>query len=406
MTHPNSTDAPATNKMQKPYEGFPLFALNGERWAKKIRGRLVYFGSVKDGWQAALEKYEREKDALHAGRKPRDVKPGGATVKELCNHFWNAKKALLDNGELSPRTFRDYELTTDLAAQFFGKWRAVADVGPDDFAELRQQLAKTNGPVALGNWIQRFRILFKFAFDQELVSVPIRYGQGFKRPSKKTLRLEKAKKGKKLFSAEEIRRMIGAAPVQLKAMILLGVNCGFGNSDCGTLPLSAVDLEGGWLDYPRPKTGVARRCPLWAETIQALRDAIAHRPEPKSDAAAGLLFVTRYGQPWGKDIADSPVTKETRKLLDKLGINGHRNFYCLRHTFQTIGDEAKDPIATRFIMGHADSSMSATYREDVSDERLQAVVEYVRAWLFKKNVEHEHDREEKTILAFPKKAAN
>jgi hypothetical protein len=45
----------------------------------------------------------------------------------------------------------------------------------------------------------------------------------------------------KLFTAEEIRRLLDAAGVQLKAMILLGVNCGFGNADCGNLPLSALD---------------------------------------------------------------------------------------------------------------------------------------------------------------------
>jgi len=33
-------------------------------------------------------------------------------------------------------------------------------------------------------------------------------------------------------------------------MMLLGVNIGFGNADCGTLSLSALDLEGGWIDYP------------------------------------------------------------------------------------------------------------------------------------------------------------
>ena len=37
--------------------------------------------------------------------------------------------------------------------------------------------------------------------------------------------------------------MIDAAGVQLQAMIFLGINCGFGNADCGTLPLSAVDLD-------------------------------------------------------------------------------------------------------------------------------------------------------------------
>ena len=41
----------------------------------------------------------------------------------------------------------------------------------------------------------------------------------------------------------------------MRAMILLGINGGFGNADCGTLPLTAVDLERGLIDYPRPPRG-------------------------------------------------------------------------------------------------------------------------------------------------------
>jgi hypothetical protein len=44
---------------------------------------------------------------------------------------------------------------------------------------------------------------------------------------------------------------------QLRAMILLGINCGLGNSDCAGLSHSHLDLERGWLDYPRVKTGFA-----------------------------------------------------------------------------------------------------------------------------------------------------
>ena len=87
--------------------------------------------------------------------------------------------------------------------------------------------------------------------------------------------------GKKDFDADELRRILKAAPQPLRAMLLLDINCGMGNTDCAELPNSAIDLDGGWIDYPRPKTGVERRCPLWPETARALREALPDRPAAK-----------------------------------------------------------------------------------------------------------------------------
>jgi integrase len=222
------------------------------------------------------------------------------------------------------------------------------------------------------------------------VDRPIRFGPGFKRPSKKTLRLHKAKQGPKLFTREEILVLFLYAPVHIEAMLLLGINCGFGNADCGRLPLSAVDLEAGWIDYPRPKTGIPRRCSLWPETAAALKDALACRPEPKNAEHAGLVFLTQRGLPWAKDTNDCPIAKETAKLLHALGINGRAGlgFYTLRHTFRTVADESKDQPATDYIMGHEVPHMSSVYRETISDDRLRAVADHVRGWLFEAGAEH------------------
>jgi integrase len=169
-------------------------------------------------------------------------------------------------------------------------------------------------------------------------------------------------------------------------MILLGINCGFGNADCGTLPLSAVDLDGAVIDYPRPKTGIPRRCPLWPETVQAFRDALAGRPEPRKPENAGLVFITRFRDSWQTGTTDGPLSRETSKLLRELGINGrHRlGFYSLRHSFRTVADESKDQPACDYIMGHEVPHMSSVYRETISDERLRAVVDVVHRWLFDK----------------------
>jgi integrase len=393
MSDTHSTARPPRSKPAKPNPAFPLFPHAAGVWAKKIRGKLHYFGPWEDP-EGALTKYEQQKEALHAGRKPRsdsDALP----VKEMVNLFLIEKEERVKQGELSARTWTDYKEATDLLIKEFGKQRVVSDLGPDDFTLLRRKMAKNWGPHRLGKTIQCVRCVFRYAYDADLIDRPVRYGPGFDRPSQKTMRLHKAKQVVRLFTAEEVRHMVNGtlivgeqgpklarAGVQLRAMILLGINCGFGNSDCGQLPLSALDLDGGWINFPRPKTGIPRRCPLWQETIAALKEVLAVRKEPKDKAHARLVFVTKYGESWAKDIADSPITKETRKLLDELGINGHRNFYVLRHTHRTVSDGAKDQPAADHIMGHEPAHMSTTYREAIADERLKAVSDHVWAWLF------------------------
>jgi integrase len=391
MAKSSRSDSPV--KVRKPYPDFPLTPHPSGRWCKKIRGKLHYFGKTADDrtGTAALERFNREWSYLQEGRIPPPVDTGdGCSVRLLCNAFLTSKKAKLDSGELSPRSFADYFAICGLLVDKLGRDRRVDDLRPNDFAALRASLAKTWGPVRLRNEINRARVVFKFAFDQRLIDRPVHFGQSFDRPSAKTLRKARHAGGLRLFSVEELTRILAAADPQIRCMVLLGLNCGFGNSDCATMPQSALDLDGGWIIFPRPKTGIPRRVPLWPETIAALRKAITERPEPKDPADAGLVFLTRTGARWvrvqQKQGAESIVSLDAlsqrfAKLLKGLGINSHRNFYTLRHNFETIAGEAKDQVAVDSIMGHVDPSMAGQYRERISDERLKAVVDTVRAWL-------------------------
>src|SRR4051794_31138941 len=119
MTESNSTRTPGPSKPAKPYPDSPLFPHATRRWAKKVRGQMHYFGPWADP-DGALTKYLEQKDDLHAGRTPR-TDTGELTVKQLANHFLSAKQALVDTGELSPRTWVEYKAATDLIVKTFGK---------------------------------------------------------------------------------------------------------------------------------------------------------------------------------------------------------------------------------------------------------------------------------------------
>lgn len=388
-----STKSKAADKPSKPRPDFPLFPHATGRWAKKVRQKLHYFGKIADDpdGQKALAKWLDQKDDLLAGRTPRAHRDG-LTVGELVNQFLNSKNTLVQTGELSPRTFYQYRTTAERIAAVLGKPRFVDDLIPQDFEQLRLTFAEGRGPVALNNEITIARMVFKFAFDQQLIDKPIRFGQSLQKSSKKTLRVARAAKGQRMFEAGELRAILANAKQPLRAMILLAANTGFGQTDVANLPLSALDLDGAWVQFPRPKTGIERRCPLWPETVEALRDAIANRPKLKDKADGDLVFLTRFGVRWVKTriladnkgaTPDDAIGKEFTKLLGKLNL--HRDglgFYALRHGFETIGGEARDQVAVNAIMGHVDETMAGAYREKISDARLKAVVDHVRKWLF------------------------
>jgi integrase len=385
MTKGHSTGVPSRSKSPakptKPYPDFPLYSHVSGRWAKKIRGRLYYFGKWDDP-DAALAKYLAEKDDLHAGREPRPA-DGVLTVYDLCGRYLTAKKQLSAAGEIKPRTLEEYGATCRRVWRSFGRNRLVADLRPDDFERLRGTIAKQWGPVRLGNEITRVKGVFRYAVLAGLVDRPVPIGPAFAKPSAKVLRLHRQARGPRAFSADELRTLLAAAGRPLKAMILLGVNCSFGNLDVGTLPQSALDLAGEWLTYPRPKTGIVRRCSLWPETVAAIRESLADRPDPMDDgdADAELVFITRWGRRWATGSPADAVGPEFRKLCRRCGV-APRGFYGLRHTFQSVGDESGDFLAVRAIMGHAGGNDVADhYRERVSDGRLEKVAEFVRDWL-------------------------
>ena len=379
---------PAKRKTtKKPYPDFPLRLHATGQWIKKIRQKTHYFGTDPD---AALLKYLEQRDDLQAGRTPR-VQGDGLTVRDLCNQFLTQKKSRVDSGELSPLTFGDYFAACERLCTAFGKTRLVSDLAADDFERLRSSFAKTRALVGIGNLVRLTRIVFKYGYDAGLIDRPIRFGPGFSAPTKAKLRKERQAKPLRMFEASEVRSLLDAADTTMKAMILLGINCGFGASDLANLPQAALDLDGGWANYPRPKTAIERRCPLWPETVAAVREAITKRPAAKDAADAGLVFVTKYGARWVRIGPKAPIDSiglQFQKLIKQLNLQREgRSFYALRHSFATVAGESRDQVAVNAIMGHsggAADDIPSRYRERISDERLVAVSDHVRQWLFSK----------------------
>jgi integrase len=397
-----------------PVTYFKLSPHASGKWQRKINGKVHYFGTWARlvngkleprpdwGWQAAWDDFRSREEALTTGREPQPV-DDRPSVGRICNLFLDDKLAQLgldadeiekmkgikspwkpellhrSSDTISGLMVAEYKSTADRLVEVFGHQTAVETLGPDDFTRLFRGLEKRFGPVRRGNEVQKIKTVFKWAAGNRKIPALPYYGTTFRRPTRKELKKHRAGRGKRTFDAAEIHRFLDAADPTLKAMIYLGINAAFGNTDVASLPLTALDLTGAWVEFARGKTGEDRKAKLWPETADALRAVIDRRPVPADKGAARLVFLAPTGKPW----QPNHLAKMFGRLAERLGINGGRGFYTFRHTFRSVADAVLDTNAIRRVMGHTDGgSIDGNYTHFIADSRLEAVAAFVRGWLF------------------------
>ncbi len=110
-----------SEKPEKPYPGFPLYSHATKRWAKRIRGKIHYFGPWNNP-EAALEKFNHEWPYLSEGRTPPPVREDGLTVADLCNHFLTAKK---ESVQMRTCSIHFQELLRRLQTDYCSAWKGA-----------------------------------------------------------------------------------------------------------------------------------------------------------------------------------------------------------------------------------------------------------------------------------------
>ena len=391
-------------KPAKPYEDFPLFPHANGSWAKKIRGKLHYFGKWSDP-DAALQKFLDEEDDLRAGRIPRKRR-GDLTLKRLCNMYLHEREKEVEAGRLTRHTWSDYETVCKRLVDHFGGNRSPGDIQPIEFSGFRRAVEKYRlEDDSLKVFLGKTKAVFSWGRSNLLLKQPVEFGTAFRVRKKKNGTANgngsvngetngaKKKTGVR-FTREEILRLMAdgfgrtATPEQLRTMVLVAVNCGFGQTDLAELPIDAVDLDGGWIEFPRPKNGNERRAKLWPETVEMLRDYLAnYRPNPQPEHAH-RLFVRCCGGSWRHYLPSGLTMDYTGRAFagacKRLKIvRPGLNVYGLRRSFRGVAGETLDFPAADYVMGHSPQTMGERHYAGVpDDDRLERVCEHVRQWLF------------------------
>jgi len=326
-------------------------------------GRRIYLGSDKN---QALTKYHQ----LGLGVEPvqRELAPPvNITAKNLANRFLVAQQANWRNPKATLKCYKDW------LGRFIKDHPQlrIADFTVEKFAAWKLSLKERDySPESINHYLGAVRAMFIFAEETGILE---------KAPKLKRVRNDaKPKAGSKekpLYTPDDLQKLLEKADPQMKAMIMLALNCGFGPKDIRDLTWS--HFHGERVTLPRTKTGVCQTYLLWRETRVLLAEIQQERAKLIVRMAKrgvqhydnGHVFMTRFWKPWNKDA----VAEQFRKLCKKAGIPCY-GFYRLRHCASTAMSLVATPHVHRKFMRHSQLQQQVTYTHTPDAEVDKAIL--------------------------------
>jgi integrase len=326
-------------------------------------GRRIYLGSDKN---QALTKYHQLGLGVEQVQKEL-APPVNITAKNLANRFLMAQQANWRNPKTTLKCYKDW------LGRFIKDHPhlKIADYTVEKFAAWKLSLKERGySPESINHYLGAVRTMFTFAEETDIVE---------KAPKLKRVKNEtKVKAGpteKPLYTLEELNKLLKKADLQMKTMIMLALNCGFGPKDIRDLTWDHIDGER--VTLPRSKTGVCQTYLLWLETralldeIRQQRAAIILRMIKRRGQSYdnGHVFITRFWKCWGKDA----IAGQFRKLCKKAKIPCY-GFYRLRHCASTAMSLVATPHVHRKFMRHSQLQQQVTYTHIPDAEVDKAVI--------------------------------
>jgi len=366
---------------------WPLTVHPSGQWSKKVRGRVHYFGPLTDP-DRALRLWLQERDHLLAGLIP-PTQNGSMTVGELvARHLMDVDDRIV-TGQLSPRTRHDYQAASQLLEDTRLAGVPIASLGPEHFTAVQSAMERRGwGPSTMRNRITAVRTVFRWGREMGLYDREVRYGPRFKAPGIHAIEYEREERGVSRFlDREVILAALRVAEPSMRVAILLGINCGFYQSDTVAVTLDRLHLDGEipYHDFRRVKTKRRRMAALWPETVTAILDYRDNHRKPVDQTERRLLLTRRRRAHSGREALERAWCKLLAdKHLPGAGIGS------LRHTYATVVDLVPDQAMIDLTMGHAPRSLQKrVYSQLNLNElgRLQKIANTVREWLFDGSVQ-------------------
>jgi len=293
--------------------------------------------------------------------------PCALSAKELANRFLKTQQANWRNPGDTLRGYKDWLgrflkdhpglKAADFAVEMFAAWKL----------SLR---SRGYSAQSINHYLSAVRALFAFAEDSDIIEHAPKLKRVKNDPKHGLVR-----RNKKLYTDKQLSRLLTCGDIQMRLMVLLGINCGFGPKDIHDVEW--IDFCAGRATLPRSKTGVCQTFALWPETLQAIDYLRLHRGEliarmarrGSSRADGGLVFITKFWRPWSRDA----VAEQFRKLCAKAGVPCY-GFYRLRHCASTAISLVANPHVQRRFMRHSQLQQQVAYTHTPDGEVDVAVM--------------------------------
>lgn len=303
-----------------------------------------------------------------------------ATVWSLYNEHVLYLEGRLKLGKLSKSAAADYAplLKIFRAAGILNV--PLKDLGPHEFARVHGIIENSGRrPRTQKNLIVTIRALFNWGREMQMVE-EVLYGPQFKPPSLIDIEAEQEEVSAcRFLEAEAIRAMLEVAESHLKVAILLGINCGFYQSDSVALQFKHLHNEGDivYHNFRRVKNKRPRMAVLWPEVVEEIEEHHGFSLELLQTSSIHVLKAG--GMPARR------LQLEFNRLANKVGEKSKGvGIGSLRHTYATVIDTVPDQTMIDLTMGHvARSLQKRTYKQVNIDEleRLKKVAGVARKWL-------------------------
>jgi hypothetical protein len=183
--------------------------------------------------------------------------------------------------------------------------------------------------------------------------------------------------GVQTFTVDDLKKLYGAANEQGKLFLLLGLNCGFAQSEISSLTNWEIKLH---TDQPRierhrRKTEVFGAWPLWDETVKLLKRRMKKTPKNVDELAIltrnGTSLVSYGGD---KNQRSDAIGQVWTKLLKKVPDVQQLPFRFLRKTGADMIRKIAGRDTSEAFLAHADTGIAKLYTNADFEKVAQAVM--------------------------------